>query len=175
MPAREIAALYNSPKPRQEWVDGQFIQNSEDEEAWVELFIDLVYVVLLSKIGDLMETCMHEDPFYGFKLAVIFAVMCLARQSIDEYANRFYSHDLAHRQELFHSKTPFLGLRPVCFYSKTPFQVCGLSAFLVRLTLTYVRRLSSLRDQSTVPLLSQYNIYQGVDAVEPTSHREHTR
>jgi low temperature requirement protein LtrA len=97
MPAREIAALYNSPKPRQEWVDGQFIQNSEDEEAWVELFIDLVYVVLLSKIGDLMETCMHEDPFYGFKLAVIFAVMCLARQSIDEYANRFYSHDLAHK------------------------------------------------------------------------------
>ena len=97
MPKREIAAIYNVPKPRQEWVDGKFVQYSEEDEAWVELFIDLVYVVLLSKLGDIGDHCMEKDSFYGFKLVIIFTIMCLTRQAIDEYANRFYSHDMTHK------------------------------------------------------------------------------
>ena len=97
MPSREVAALYNAPKPRQEWVDGQFMQYAEDEEAWVELFIDLVYVVLLSKLAQIGENCVKGSPFFGLKMAITFCVMCMTRQAIDEYSNRFYSHDLAHK------------------------------------------------------------------------------
>ncbi len=96
MPAREIAALFNRPKPRQEWIDSKFVQHSEkSEEAWVELFIDLVYVVLLIKLGDVLSHC--SSGFYFFKISVYFCSMCLTRQAIDEYANRFYSHDLFHK------------------------------------------------------------------------------
>jgi hypothetical protein len=108
MPTREIAALYNIPKPRQEWVDGQFIQNSEDEEAWVELFIDLVYVVLLSKMGDLLESCLAQEAYYGFKLAVIFSVMCLTRQSIDEYANRLVRRQYLPMSDQYFCLTDFI-------------------------------------------------------------------
>jgi hypothetical protein len=96
---RDIAltVLYNIPKPRQEWISGKFVQRHEkNEEAWVELMLDLVYVVLLSKLGSLLETC-HHSVFTYFKVSVLFWIMCMSRQAIDEYANRFYVHDLAHK------------------------------------------------------------------------------
>jgi hypothetical protein len=92
-----LTVLYNMPKPRQEWVNGKFVMHHEkNEEAWVELFTDLVYVVLLSKLGVLLESCEHSVFLY-FKVSVFFWIMCLSRQAIDEYANRFYVHDLAHK------------------------------------------------------------------------------
>jgi hypothetical protein len=48
--------IFNSPKPRQDWVNGKFVKIEEkSEEFWVELFIDLVYVVLLSKLSSLFH------------------------------------------------------------------------------------------------------------------------
>jgi hypothetical protein len=97
MPGGEVGALFNIPKPRQEWIDGKFVQRHEkNEEAWVELFNDLIYVVLLTKLGDLFISCEH-NVFNYFKLCTLFWTMCLTRQAIDEYSNRFYSHDLVHK------------------------------------------------------------------------------
>ena len=97
MPLKEVAAIYNVPKPRQEWIKGKFVQRHEkNEEAWVELFVDLIYVVLLSKLGDIIHVCNMTEALQ-WKVAVIFSIMCLTRQAIDEYANRFYSHDLMHK------------------------------------------------------------------------------
>ena len=59
----------------------------QNEEAWVELFIDLVYVVLLGKLGNVLCYCPISFPIF-FKIIFIFWGMCLTRQCIDEYSNR---------------------------------------------------------------------------------------
>ena len=92
-----LTVVYNIPKPRQEWVHGKFVIHHErTEEAWVELYNDLVFVVLLSKLGTLMESS-SADKMTVFHVSVLFWIMCLTRQAIDEYANRFYIHDLVHK------------------------------------------------------------------------------
>lgn len=90
-------SIFNVPQPRQEWINGKFVPRHEkNEEAWVELFVDLVYVVLLSKMGGILHSC-TMDAQTTWSLFFTFASMCLTRQAIDEYANRFYSHDLMHK------------------------------------------------------------------------------
>lgn len=118
-----ITALYKRPRPRQMWIGGKFVQNpdanqvklaesgksdtasvkssqaveeSKNEEAWVELFIDLVYVALLYKLGNLVEICYGQSYIFG-RVFILFWCLFITRMAIDEYANRFYSDDLLHK------------------------------------------------------------------------------
>jgi low temperature requirement protein LtrA len=95
--AHESDVIFNIPKPRQEWKDGKFVKRHEkSEESWVELFNDLVYVVLLQKLSINLNSCTFNVSTV-LRIAVIFGSLCLTRQAMDEYANRFYSHDLVHK------------------------------------------------------------------------------
>lgn len=91
-------SLYRTPRPRQQWIDGKFVKSQDKvEEAWVELFIDLVYVVLIYKLGEMAMVCFDLARVVFGRVLLIFWSLCLTRMSIDEYANRFYSHDLLHK------------------------------------------------------------------------------
>lgn len=93
--------IFNKPMPRQEWINGKFIQHNEkNDEAWVELFIDLIYVVLLSSLAHLLEIGEMSARLY-FKVAITFWIVCLTRQAIDEYSNRFYCHDVVQKYIYF--------------------------------------------------------------------------
>jgi hypothetical protein len=93
--------IFNKPMPRQEWINGKFIQHHEkNDEAWVELFIDLIYVVLLSSVAHQLEIGRMSAVLY-FKIALSFWIVCLTRQAIDEYSNRFYCHDVLQKYIYF--------------------------------------------------------------------------
>jgi hypothetical protein len=95
------SVIFNYPMPRQEWINGKFIQHHEkNDEAWVELFIDLLYVVLLSALTKQLEYGSLSVILY-FKVAVSFWIVCLTRQAIDEYSNRFYCHDVVQKYIYF--------------------------------------------------------------------------
>lgn len=97
MKKKPLASIYNAPVPRQEWIGGVFMQRDEkNEESWVELFVDLVYVVLLSKLGHAIHDCALTE-LLNARIVILFCALCLTRQAVDEYANRFYSHDLLHK------------------------------------------------------------------------------
>jgi hypothetical protein len=94
---RKTKVIFNWPMPRQEWVDGQYVEHHEkNDEAWVELFIDLIYVVLLSSLANQLEIG-HVSTALFFKITLSFWIMCLTRQAIDEYSNRFYCHDFVQK------------------------------------------------------------------------------
>jgi low temperature requirement protein LtrA len=60
------------------------------------LFIDLVLVALTSKCAQVMEYCALSAHTFLFA-SIVFTVMFLTRQHLDEYCNRFYANDLFHR------------------------------------------------------------------------------
>lgn len=83
--------------PRQEWVNGKFVKHTDDDqEAWVDLFLDLIFVVLLSSLGGFYDSCdwSRENTI---RTAIHFVSICLTRQGLVEYSNRFYSHDLVQK------------------------------------------------------------------------------
>lgn len=83
--------------PRQEWIDGKFVEHVEkNDEAWVELFIDLIYVVLLSSLANQLEIGKMSVELF-VKISSSFWIICLTRQAIDEYSNRFYCHDFVQK------------------------------------------------------------------------------
>jgi hypothetical protein len=89
--------IFNWPMPRQEWIDGKFVEHVEkNDEAWVELFIDLIYVVLLSSLANQLEVGKMSFALF-VKISSAFWIMCLTRQAIDEYSNRFYCHDFVQK------------------------------------------------------------------------------
>ena len=89
--------LYNRPMPRQEWINGKFIKHTdENQEAWVDLFLDLIFVVLLSSLSSHYDTCQWTNPS-TIRTIVQFASICMTRQGLVEYSNRFYSHDLVQK------------------------------------------------------------------------------
>ena len=82
--------------PRQEWIDGKFIRHDDHEESWVDLFIDLVYVLLLSSLAHTLSTCEMSVTVY-FRTSLLFWITCLTRQAMDEYTNRFFCHDVVQK------------------------------------------------------------------------------
>jgi hypothetical protein len=94
---RKTKVIFNWPMPRQEWVDGKYVEHHEkNDESWVELFIDLIYVVLLSSLSNQLEIGVISVMLF-FKITLSFWIMCLTRQAIDEYSNRFYCHDFVQK------------------------------------------------------------------------------
>jgi hypothetical protein len=90
--------IFNWPMPRQEWITGKFIEHHEkNDEGWVELFIDLIYVVLLSSLSNQFESVESASVQLFFKVSLSFWIICLTRQAIDEYSNRFYCHDFVQK------------------------------------------------------------------------------
>lgn len=90
--------IFKKPQARQEWIDNKIVTYKEsiESEPWVELFIDLVYVALLYKLGAIIVECDMQAWVFGMCFCIFWS-LCLTRMAIDEYANRFYSHDLMHR------------------------------------------------------------------------------
>lgn len=77
-------------------------KNEDDEEeddkegAWIFLFVDLVYVALLSKLSHVVEYCALSVHSFLFVI-VIFSVSFVTRLTIDDYACRFKNNDVFHR------------------------------------------------------------------------------
>ena len=91
-------------KEKEEHHEEKSEASSEDEEEeeeevggmWMFLFIDLVLVALTSKCAQALEFCALSTHSLLFA-STVFTVMFLTRQYLDEYCNRFYANDIAHR------------------------------------------------------------------------------
>jgi len=102
-----IAGLYNRSIPRiiYDDVEKEWRINKHDSEHeiqqnklgnWMFLFIDLIFVAVVSKCAIIMENCntsLHTIMFCN----TILAVMFITRLHIDDYCNRFYVNDVFHR------------------------------------------------------------------------------
>ncbi len=87
--------LYSSPRPF-------VLDDSDAEEAWLELFFDLVFVAACLKLGGVIKHCSRgwaepgEYHSYGHGFAV-FSVFWLSWLHFTAYLNRFYTEDLVHK------------------------------------------------------------------------------
>lgn len=72
---------------RQELPDGEGEEEETDTLAWILLFVDLVYVALLSKLSYVMEYCALSVHSFLF-IITIFSVLFVTRLTIDDYACR---------------------------------------------------------------------------------------
>ena len=69
---------------------------SEDQDAWIFLFLDLVYVGLFSKLSAAFET--NSLSLHTFQVVIAVFIICFtSRLSLDEYSNRFFANDIFHR------------------------------------------------------------------------------
>lgn len=103
MPIDQLTRFYRGVHPRVEWNEDKTGINKlhhSEEESWIALFIDLVYVAMFINVGHILEDCgsNKETVISSF---VIFLVMFISRYSIDEYSNRFFADDVFHRLVYF--------------------------------------------------------------------------
>lgn len=75
-------------------------EDEQDSLAWILLFVDLVYVALLSKLSQVMEYCALSVHTFLF-IITIFSVLFVTRLTIDDYACRLGNNDLYHRVMYF--------------------------------------------------------------------------
>ena len=73
---------------------------SENQDGWIMLFLDLVYVGLFSKLASVFSVCSLSKHTFELCTAV-FLITFVSRLSLDEYANRFFSNDVFHRVVFF--------------------------------------------------------------------------
>lgn len=92
----------SSLKPRYGWKDGVIgskailISQHESSEAWMSLFLDLIYVCLFSKLSHVLSECEVSGTVLQFCAAITFVIFW-SRTSISEYCTRFYQNDVFHR------------------------------------------------------------------------------
>ena len=99
MPLPHLTRFYRGVNPRVEWntdKTGIIKRDQHEEESWIALFIDLVYVAMFINVGHVLNACGSNYQTASASFA-IFLVMFISRFSIDEYANRFFGDDIFHR------------------------------------------------------------------------------
>lgn len=69
---------------------------SEDGDAWLFAFLDLMYVGLFSKLSQAFESSTLSRHTFEVVVAV-FVIAFTSRLSLDEYSNRFFANDIFHR------------------------------------------------------------------------------
>lgn len=92
--------IYKRPRLNQSWSNGQIVTHHE-EETWLQLFIDLIYVAFFMTLGKGIAYCEgYENETEADVLGaagLLFALLFGLRYDIDLYANRFHSRDLVTR------------------------------------------------------------------------------
>ncbi len=102
----KIAGFYNRSMPNLVWDDdfkGYVIaldQDIAEDEirmgTWMFLFIDLIFVAVVSKCADIVLQCAISIHTIIFTSTII-TVMFVTRLHLDDYCNRFYVNDVFHR------------------------------------------------------------------------------
>ena len=92
-----ISNIYKKPPPPHD-VDED--EEEDEEVGWIFLFVDLVYVALLSKLSHVIEYCALSVHTFLFVIT-IFTVSFVTRLTIDDYACRFVTNDIVHRLAYF--------------------------------------------------------------------------
>lgn len=92
-----ISHFYKKPPPPKD-VDED--EEEDEEVGWIFLFVDLVYVALLSKLSHVIEYCALSVHTFLFVIT-IFTVSFVTRLTIDDYACRFVTNDIVHRLAYF--------------------------------------------------------------------------
>ena len=68
------------------------------EEAWLELFYDLLYVAAMLKLGTCVKTAEWKTVTFG---GIIFAILWTTWYQLQRYLSRFHKNDLIHLYLLF--------------------------------------------------------------------------
>lgn len=104
MPIPQLTRFYRGVNPRIEWnADKSSIvklHHSDEEESWIALFIDLVYVAMFINVGHVLDSCGSNTDTVRSAF-IVFMIMFISRYSIDEYSNRFFADDIFHRLVYF--------------------------------------------------------------------------
>jgi len=85
---------FNDEKQEYEVIEDR--EESEKEGTWMYLFVDLVFVALISKLAAVMENCAISFHSMSF-VCTMMSIMFVTRLYLDEYCGRFYVNDLFHR------------------------------------------------------------------------------
>ena len=92
--------IYKRPRLNQSWYDGKIVTHHE-EETWLQLFIDLIFVAFFMTLGKGIAYCeTYENEKEADVLGaagLLFLLLFSLRYDIDMYANRFHSRDLVTR------------------------------------------------------------------------------
>jgi low temperature requirement protein LtrA len=92
--------VYKRPRPNQSWNAGNIVTHHE-EETWLQLFIDLIYVAFFMSLGKGIAYCeVYENEKESDVLGaagLLFLILFGLRYDIDMYANRFHSRDVCTR------------------------------------------------------------------------------
>ena len=91
--------VYDEDRKRFKFTEESEMEKEMEESklgAWMFLFIDLIFVAVVSKCALIMENC-AISPHSILFCCTILAVMFSTRLYIDDYCNRFYVNDLFHR------------------------------------------------------------------------------
>lgn len=97
-----LDGFYCRKMPAVEWNEEKecyLVIESEGEEIegkWMFLFVDLVFVALISKFSTVMENCALSFHSMSF-VSIMMSIMFITRLHLDDYCNRFYVNDLFHR------------------------------------------------------------------------------
>ena len=103
MPIDRLTKFYQGVHSRVEWNEDKTGINKlhhSEEESWIALFIDLVYVAMFINVGHLLQNCGSNQETTSSAF-IIFLIMFMSRYSIDEYSNRFFADDIFHRLVYF--------------------------------------------------------------------------
>lgn len=95
-----FSQIFKRPRPNQSW-NGDKIVTHHEEETWLQLFIDLIFVAFFMTLGKGIYYCEgyeqeHADKVLG-AAGLLFVMIFGLRYDIDVYANRFHSRDLVTR------------------------------------------------------------------------------
>ena len=93
-----ISEIFNLAGAPKESVNEE--EDEDEEVAWIFLFIDLVYVALLSKLSHVIEYCALSVHSFMFVITIL-TISFVSRLTIDDYACRFVTNDLVHRVAYF--------------------------------------------------------------------------
>ena len=103
---RRFSVFYKGCHPKYIWKDGvvggipEFVGHFEESESWMALFLDLLYVAMLSKLTDMMDNCYRNFEMFLICFCLLFLFFRI-RNVIDEYAVRFFEDDVFHRMFYF--------------------------------------------------------------------------
>jgi len=97
-----VDGFYTRSMPSVKWDEESKAYVTEDHDGaategnWIFLFVDLVFVALISKLSMVLENCALSVHTYVF-CCTVFTVMYVTRLQLDDYSNRFYCNDVFHR------------------------------------------------------------------------------
>lgn len=99
----QFSSFFRGFQPRYVWKDNkvggtrEYIgEGEEDVEIWMQLFLDLLYVCMLSKLTHELIYCKPTPTLFICTFSILY-IFYLSRFIIDEFCMRFAQDDIFHR------------------------------------------------------------------------------